>query len=155
MSYRSKLHDLRTSGTGDGRTGVTAQIVTVFEQAIAGGELAPGAKLPPTRHLAELAGVNHLTAARAYRQLAERGLVASKVGSGTFVRAAAPVQDSGRVPDSIAWQRYVLPENDETYGDRVLAEMHGHVQTEGLIPLSVGYPSERIFPVERMRELAA
>ena len=29
--------------------------------------------------------------------------------------------------------------------------MHSHVQTEGLIPLSVGYPSERIFPIEDMR----
>ncbi len=71
------------------------------------------------------------------------------------MRAAAPIQDRDRVLDSIAWQRYVLPENDETYGDRVLAEMHAHVQAEGLMPLSVGYPSERIFPVERMRELTA
>ncbi len=155
MSYRGKLTDIRATGGGDGRTGVTARIVEIFEQAIAGGELGPGAKLPPTRQLAELAGVNHLTAARAYRQLAERGLVASKVGSGTFVRAAAPVQDQSNVPDSIAWQRYVLPENDETYGDRVLAEMHQHVRIEGLLPLSVGYPSELIFPVARMRDLAA
>ena len=158
MSYRAKLTDLRQgedTGAKDARTGVTARIIEIFEQAIAQGELGPGAKLPPTRQLAELAGVNHLTAARAYRQLAERGLVASRVGSGTFVRAAAPIQDGGEVADSIAWQRYVLPENDETYGDRVLAEMHEHVQTEGLIPLSVGYPSERIFPIERMRKLAA
>jgi 2-aminoadipate transaminase len=154
MSYRRKLTDMRDSD-GDQRTGITAAIVEVFEQAIADGELGPGAKLPPTRQLAELTGVNHLTAARAYRQLAERGLVASKVGSGTFVRAAAPIQDRGQVPDSIAWQRYVLPESDETYGDRVLAEMHSHVQTEGLLPLSVGYPSELIFPTERLREHAA
>jgi 2-aminoadipate transaminase len=156
MSYRSKLTDLRgPDNGGDGRSGVTARIVAIFEEAIAQGELGPGAKLPPTRQLAELADVNHLTAARAYRQLAERGLVASKVGSGTFVRAAAPIQDSTRVPDSIAWQRYVLPESDETYGDRVLGEMHEHVQIEGLMPLSVGYPSDRIFPIEAMREHAA
>ena len=154
MSYRGKLTDIREADAEEGRTGVTARIVAIFEQAIAQGELAPGAKLPPTRQLAELAGVNHLTAARAYRQLAERGLVASKVGSGTFVRAAAPIQDRARVRDSIAWQRYVLPENDETYGDRVLAEMHAQVQMEGLLPLSVGYPSERIFPIERMRDAA-
>ena len=155
MSYRGKLTDIRDAGAEEGRTGVTARIVAIFEQAIAQGELVPGAKLPPTRQLAELAGVNHLTAARAYRQLAERGLVASKVGSGTFVRAAAPIQDRAKVRDSIAWQRYVLPENDETYGDRVLAEMHEHVHIEGLLPLSVGYPSKRIFPVESMRDLTA
>jgi 2-aminoadipate transaminase len=151
MSYKEKLSELDREA-GDS---LTAQIVEVFTEAIRGGELDPGEKLPPTRELAELAGVNHLTAARAYRRLAELGLVASKVGSGTFVRAAAPIQDRDRVPDSIAWQRYVLPENDETYGDRVLGEMHAHVQTEGLLPLSVGYPSERIFPIEEMRALAA
>ena len=155
MSYKNQLIELRRPRNGearDNRSGVTQAIVEIFEQAITAGELGPGAKLPPTRQLAELTGVNHLTAARAYRQLAERGLVSSKVGSGTFVRsAAAAIPGSARVKDSIAWQRYVLPEFEETYGDRVLAEMHSHVQTEGLIPLSVGYPSERIFPIEDMR----
>ncbi len=155
MSYKNQLTELGSADNGearDNRSGVTQAIVEIFEQAITAGELGPGAKLPPTRQLAELTGVNHLTAARAYRQLAERGLVSSKVGSGTFVRsAAAAIPGSARVKDSIAWQRYVLPEFEETYGDRVLAEMHSHVQTEGLIPLSVGYPSERIFPIEDMR----
>jgi DNA-binding transcriptional MocR family regulator len=155
MSYKKQLIELRGAENGearDNRSGVTQAIVEIFEQAITAGELGPGAKLPPTRQLAELTGVNHLTAARAYRQLAERGLVSSKVGSGTFVRAAAAaIPGSERVKNSIAWQRYVLPEFEETYGDRVLAEMHSHVQTEGLIPLSVGYPSERIFPIEEMR----
>lgn len=155
MSYKSQLTELRGADAPeqrDNRSGVTAAIVEIFEQAISAGELGPGAKLPPTRRLAELTGVNHLTAARAYRQLAERGLVSSKVGSGTFVRAAAAaIPGSSRVKNSIAWQRYVLPEFEETYGDRVLAEMHSHVQVEGLIPLSVGYPSERIFPIADMR----
>lgn len=155
MSYKSQLIELREADEADrrdNRSGVTVAIVEIFEQAITVGELGPGAKLPPTRQLAELTGVNHLTAARAYRQLSERGLVSSKVGSGTFVRAAAAaIPGSSRVKDSIAWQRYVLPEFEETYGDRVLAEMYGHVQVEGLMPLSVGYPSERIFPIEEMR----
>ncbi len=152
MSYESA----ESGEARDNRSGVTQTIVEIFEGAITAGELGPGAKLPPTRQLAEMTGVNHLTAARAYRQLAERGLVSSKVGSGTFVRsAAAALPGSARVKDSIAWQRYVLPEFEETYGDRVLAEMHSHVQTEGLIPLSVGYPSERIFPIEDMRAATA
>ena len=156
MSYKERLTGLRDDDEPeprDNRSGVTAAIVAIFADAIAAGELGPGAKLPPTRQLAELAGVNHLTAARAYRQLAEQGLVSSKVGSGTFVRSAAVAAAAGgaRVKDSIAWQRYVLPEFEETYGDRILSEMHSHIQTEGLIPLSVGYPSERIFPVEEMR----
>lgn len=162
MSYITQLNDIRAeadaaAATGDARTGVTARIVEIFEAAIAGGELAPGAKLPPTRRLAEEAGVNHLTAARAYKQLAELGLVTSKVGSGTFVRSTAPTAATShaRVPDSIAWQRYALPEDRESYGDRVLGQILTDVGIEGLIPMSVGYPSEATFPIDELREATA
>ena len=47
---------------------------------------SPGEKLPPTRALAADAGINHLTAARVYRRLAEEGYVTASVGRGTFVR---------------------------------------------------------------------
>ena len=40
--------------------------MTAVGDAISAGELTPGSKLPPTRELAELSGVNHLTAVRAY-----------------------------------------------------------------------------------------
>ena len=86
MSYKERLSHLdRTSDRS-----VTAQIADAFAAAIDAGELAPGDQLPPTRELAELAGVNHLTAARAYRKLAELGLVSGRVGRGTFVRQTAP-----------------------------------------------------------------
>ncbi len=153
MSYKSQLIELRDADEAeerDNRSGVTAAIVEIFEAAITDGRAGPGAKLPPTRQLAELTGVNHLTAARAYRQLAERGLVSSKVGSGTFVRAAAAaIPGSARVKDSIAWQRYVLPEFEETYGDRVLAEMHsprpdrGADPAVGRLPVGADLPDRR------------
>jgi 2-aminoadipate transaminase len=155
MSYKDRLSDLQR----DGSRSVTGQIVDAIEAAIAAGELVPGEKLPPTRELAELAGVNHLTAARAYRRLAELGLVAGRVGSGTFVRAAAPV--AGEEPrraapsDASAWQHYVLPEDRETYGARVLHEMFQHRDAQDVIPLMVGYPSAELFPRERLAAIAA
>jgi DNA-binding transcriptional MocR family regulator len=142
MSYKDRLSDLQREGA----TSLTQQLVDLISGAIAEGELEPGEKLPPTRELAELAGVNHLTAVRAYRRLRELGVVSSQVGRGTFVRGTGRPSGSG-VGDSIAWQRYALPASDETYGDRVLAEMHRQSTSEGLVPLSVGYPSERLFPV--------
>src|SRR5580692_3870769 len=72
-------------------TSLTTQLVELFAAAIASGELVAGAKLPPTRQLAALAGINQLTASRCYRRLAEMGAVVSEVGRGTFVRAAVPV----------------------------------------------------------------
>jgi DNA-binding transcriptional MocR family regulator len=145
MSYKEELSDLNR----DGERSLTQQLVDVIAAAIERGELAAGEKLPPTRELAELAGVNHLTGVRAYRRLRERGLVSAQVGRGTFVRGGA-APSPGRVSDSIAWQRYSLPQRVERYGDRVLAEMHRQATTQGLIPLSVGYPSERLFPVAEL-----
>src|ERR687891_2377770 len=148
MSYKERLSDLNRHG----ERSVTAQIVDAFAAAIDSGELQPGEQLPPTRELAELAGVNHLTAVRAYRRLRELGLVTAHVGRGTFVRGAARPPETSRVSDSIAWQRYALPEYEPTYSDQVLAEMHRQATTEDLIALSVGYPSATLFPIEEIRE---
>ena len=152
MSYKERLSDIDRGSPES----VTSQIVGAFSDAIDSGELAPGEKLPPTRELAELAGVNHLTAARAYRRLADMGLVTGRVGSGTFVRstiaapAAAPRTDHGT-----AWQTYALPDEVETYGDGILAEMFRHAGSDELIPLMVGHPSPDLFPIERIADLAA
>jgi 2-aminoadipate transaminase len=159
MSYKERLSDL----SRDAPSSLTQQIVDAFAEAIGAGELEPGERLPATRALAELAGVNHLTAARAYRRLAELGLVSGRVGKGTFVRATAPhAVDAGyeatpRGRSSDVWQTYALPEAEESYGDQVLAEMLrlGASADEELIPLSVGYPSPKIFPLERIREITA
>jgi DNA-binding transcriptional MocR family regulator len=147
MSYKLELSDL----TRDGDRSITQQLVDTISAAIDQGELEPGEKLPPTRELAELAGVNHLTAVRAYKRLRELGLVTAHVGRGTFVREAAAAP-SARVPDSISWQRFALPDYEESYGDRMLAEMHRQATSEELIPLSVGYPSALLFPVAGLRE---
>lgn len=147
MSYKDSLSELER----DGERSLTQQLVDLIAAAIRSGELGPDEKLPPTRELAELAGVNHLTAVRAYRRLRELGLVSAHVGRGTFVRGRAPAGASA-VQDSIAWQRYALPEWELGYGDRVLAEMHRQATSEELIPLSVGYPSARLFPVEAIGE---
>jgi DNA-binding transcriptional MocR family regulator len=150
MSYKVQLADLNR---GSERS-LSAQIVDLVTEAIASGELTADEQLPPTRELAELAGVNHLTAVRAYRRLRELGLVSSQVGRGTFVRGASRAAGAGPV-DSITWQRYALPPADETYGDRVLAEMHRQATSEGLVPLSVGYPSARLFPSAELGEAIA
>ena len=72
MSYKERLSDLDREAIARS----PRRSPTPSPPRSTSGELAPGAQLPPTRELAELAGVNHLTAARAYRKLAELGLVA-------------------------------------------------------------------------------
>ena len=51
---------------------LTSQLVDVFTEAIASGELPPGSKLPPTRTLAAQAGINQLTASRSSAERSSR-----------------------------------------------------------------------------------
>src|SRR5512144_1984921 len=97
MSYKFDLSGLER----EGGSSLTQQLVDRFAAAIEAGELAPGEKLPPTRQLAADVGVNHLTAARVYRRLAERGYVSASVGRGTFVRGLTPAAADERGED---WQ---------------------------------------------------
>jgi GntR family transcriptional regulator len=62
------------------------QIASGLAAEIEAGALAPGERLAPVRQVAEVLGVNFNTVARAYRLLAERGMVVMRQGQGSFVR---------------------------------------------------------------------
>lgn len=74
-------------------TPVYHQIALGLRALVAKGELAEGAELPSVRDLASRVGVNLNTVARAYRMLADEGLLDLKHGSRARVK-------SGRVPDA-------------------------------------------------------
>jgi len=57
--------------------------------AIASGDLQPGDKLPAERDLAEDWGIGYLTVRHAIAVLRDRGLIVSRVGKGTYVKAPA------------------------------------------------------------------
>ena len=61
-----------------------------LRRGILAGTLAPGARLPPSRHLAEELGVARQTVVLAYERLAAEGYVRARVGSGTYVAADIP-----------------------------------------------------------------
>jgi DNA-binding transcriptional MocR family regulator len=64
-----------------------ARLADAIENAIDGGTLPAGAKLPPQRNLAFDIGVTIGTVSRAYAIMRERGLVSGEVGRGTYVLA--------------------------------------------------------------------
>src|SRR6058998_40617 len=68
---------------------IYVQIADRIEQDVAGGVLLTGSRLPTQRELAEDLGITTVTVTRAYREAARRGLLASTVGRGTFVRGAS------------------------------------------------------------------
>ncbi|WP_373356819.1 PLP-dependent aminotransferase family protein [Pseudoroseicyclus sp. CXY001] len=60
-----------------------------IREAISGGELAAGDRLPPVRDVAWRLGVTPGTVARAYKDLVDQEVLVSGVGRGTFVAGAA------------------------------------------------------------------
>lgn len=66
------------------------QIMHQISDAVAGGRLKPGDKLPSQRELALELVVSHLTVKKAYEELERAGLIATQRGRGTFVRESAP-----------------------------------------------------------------
>jgi len=145
MSYKVNLTDL-SSEAGS----LTARIAERIATDIESGVLGPGDKLPTTRELAVAAGVNHLTAARVYRRLAEQGYVAAHVGRGTFVRAHPPVEGG---TDDEAWQLSALPPRPGTYAEQMLAESLG--TGRDAIPLDAGFPSPSLTPDRELSNLTA
>ena len=145
MSYKIDLSELER----DGATSLTQQVVDRFAAAIESGELEPGEKLPPTRELAELVGVNHLTAARVYRRLAELGYVTASVGRGTFVRTLAPARQRG------ARRRLAALRAPRARAELLRSEVLADVMSSGgqpdLISLAVGWPSPAPLPDRRAR----
>jgi GntR family transcriptional repressor for pyruvate dehydrogenase complex len=77
---------LRRSGGPVRATPLSQGVVAELQRLIAGGELAPGDRLPPERKLAQLLGVGRNSVREALRQLELLGLIDSRRGDGTYVR---------------------------------------------------------------------
>src|SRR5579875_1966700 len=114
MSYKLDLSHLKR----DSEQSITGQLVDIVRTAVEDGTLAPGAKLPTTRALAEEAGVNHLTVVRAYKRLAAGGFVTATRGRGTFVRQAPPMV----TPADGRWQHAILPPAQRSFLSQVVAD---------------------------------
>ena len=79
------------------------QLVEAALDAIAGGELTPGDRLPPVRKLAATVLVNANTVAKAYRDLEALGVAVGRNGSGVFVsEGAVPIARAARTAATLA-----------------------------------------------------
>src|SRR6188768_4104823 len=117
-------------------------LVTIFESAIARGELPSGSQLPPERELANRLQISRTTVVSAYRELESKGLLRGYVGRGTFV-CAAP-EPSGT---PFAWRGKIasaaLRSSDPTMRDAIR-----HSADTRLLSLAAGEPAIDRFPTE-------
>lgn len=73
-------------------------VYRALRDLIEGGQLAPGAKLPPTRDLAARLSVARGAVVAGYDMLIADGYAEARVGAGTFVAASVPNLRSGPPP---------------------------------------------------------
>ncbi len=137
------LHVTLTGG-GD----LTGRIYRQLRQAILDGRLRAGERLPPTRELAAQLAISRNTVSAAYDRLAAEGFLDGRMGSGTFVRAAAVGRINGRnapggaglAPRQV-WRSIPPPRREPP----------------GPMPydFSVGVPDLDLFPLDTWRRLVA
>jgi DNA-binding transcriptional MocR family regulator len=90
-------------------------IADAIAEDIRNGTLAPSDRLPPQHKLARRLNVDFTTVARGYVEAQKRGLIESRVGQGTFVRASAKRRHGpvARHPEIVDLSMNLPPEPDD------------------------------------------
>ena len=151
------------------RSPVWSTIATTLEAEIARGHYRAGDKLPTEAELSSRFGVNRHTVRRALADLAERGLVHARRGSGVFVRMAPMVyplgervrfhqnvRATGRLPDKRILRLETRPADTTEAQALALAPGDPVLVHEGL-SLAGGTPVAHfisLFPQSRLPGLA-
>ncbi|MGE5579384.1 MAG: GntR family transcriptional regulator [Bacillota bacterium] len=117
-------------------TPIYRQITDQVRQAIAGGTLRPGDRLPAVRDLAVELAVNPNTIAKAYQDLERDGVIETSRGRGTYVSSAkSAVPESERVKrlrpviDRLIAEAYLLGISEDDLG-RLLQERLAERRTD-------------------------
>lgn len=76
------------------------QLSECIEQAIMRGHVGAGDRLPSARALARQCGTTAVTVRQAYQHLMSRGMVVSRIGSGTYVSGSA-AKESGDLASGV------------------------------------------------------
>src|SRR6516165_5351960 len=96
--------DFRLQLSHESEVPLYRQVYEQLAQRIRTGELARGERVPATRELAGLLGLNRTTISTAYELLEADGLIAGQVGRGSFVTGPAAAEDR-----RVDWQCMLPP----------------------------------------------
>src|SRR4051794_33308491 len=96
--------DFRPTLSPDSDSPLYRQLAEQMSLRIRSGQWARGERLPATRELAGLLGLNRTTISAAYAMLEEQGLIAGQVGRGSFVTGG-----SDPAPGRVDWASLLPP----------------------------------------------
>ena len=123
-----------------------------LRQGILAGTLPTGARLPPTRALAEELGVARQTVVLAYERLASEGYVRARTGSGTYVAPDLP-----DAAPSLATLPPTAASSLSTRGQRLAAVPASAASRDSSLGtlLAGGIPAPDLFPTQAWARCAA
>jgi 2-aminoadipate transaminase len=135
--------DLRPDLHPDSSTPLYRQLYEQIAEKIRSGEILAGEKLPPTRDLAGLLGLNRTTVSAAYEILESEGLISGQVGRGSFVTGSRHATQRG-----VDWSSMV---------DRVVAPVAVTAAnaTQEVVSFATSRPSREMFPLDDFRASCA
>jgi DNA-binding transcriptional MocR family regulator len=127
------------------------QLYEQFAHRIRSGELGDGERLPATRELAGSLGLNRTTVAAAYEMLEAAGMIAGRVGKGSFVTAVpASGELAGRGPaphgPGVRWSALLERGDGATVPTALGRET---------ISFATSWPSRELFPLDEFRASCA
>ncbi len=126
----------------DSATPLYRQLYEDIAGRIRSGELENGERLPATRELAGLLGLNRTTVSAAYDLLETEGLISGQVGRGSFVTAGRPA------PAGIDWAALLESSSAPP------AFQGGGFQG-GVVSFATSRPSRDLFPLDDFRASCA
>ncbi|MGD0048747.1 MAG: PLP-dependent aminotransferase family protein [Bryobacteraceae bacterium] len=128
------------------------QLYEQFADRIRSGELGQGERLPATRELAGSLGLNRTTVAAAYEMLEAEGMIAGRVGKGSFVTAAPAAGEPpgrGPAPHRLGVRWGGLLEHGEA------APVPAAALGRETISFATSWPSRELFPLDEFRASCA
>jgi 2-aminoadipate transaminase len=123
----------------DSESPIYRQLYDKIREAILSGSLTRGERIPPTRELAGLLGLNRTTVSAAYDLLEAEGLIRGYVGRGSFV------EGPGADAPALDWES-MLPAEESLPARTALSGSSG-----ARISFASSRPSELLFPLDEFR----
>ena len=121
---------------------LTVQLYDQVREAIADGRLAPGARLQPSRAVAEKLAIARSTVTDAYARLTAEGFVEGRRGGGSIVTGGACVE-----PSPVATPTALTP----TPGAAAIRRYGSDLTTPARYDLTAGRVDARLFPLADWR----
>lgn len=141
MDITKILSGIRIDQTGS--ASMYLQIANHLATRIQNSTLSAGTKLLPERELAKLLDVSRTTAINAYRLLEERGLVITRVGSGTYV---TELSTANQQATTIPWEQLFTPQYKSPLSS-LLRTLISTPTADETISLAAGMPDPDFYPL--------